>query len=309
MEDPSFNPTDVRYIKLGQGGAWAPDAFDQGIIPFGYHSADHAACLAGNWDAIRGQLGRTSAGASQGVREIDDFYNLPDTTLWITFAAGHLWWAFAAGKPEINAQATPATASRLRRTRDGWHRTTLRGKPLTMRSLSSALTRTGNYRMTICAVDRADYLLRRIRDEPEPLVVEANLLMDHLRNVASGMIRQLHWEEFETLVDLIFARDGWRRTSVLGKDQPDVDLIITHQTTGLTASVQVKTSAAQLELDDYLQRFQRDGSYDRFFFVCSNPRGSLSLPADPKLHLWHGEALADAAVKAGLLDWLIERTQ
>jgi hypothetical protein len=177
------------------------------------------------------------------------------------------------------------------------------------RGLSSALTRTANYRMTICEFERKDCLLRRIRGEPEPLVQKATALVDELRAVALDMITQLHWEEFETLVDLIFARDGWRRTSVLGKDQPDVDMVLDHRTSRQTAWVQVKTGAGQAELDDYLERFRLDGTCDRFYFVCSNPKGPLKLPDGNNLDLWAGPSLAGAAIDAGLLDWLMERTR
>src|SRR5207244_11593485 len=65
--------------------------------------------------------------------------------------------------------------------------------------------------------------------------------------------------DFETLVDLIFARGGWQRSSALGKHQPDVDLILTQPTTDETAWVQIKSKASQAELNDYLGRFRRDG--------------------------------------------------
>jgi hypothetical protein len=103
-------------------------------------------------------------------------------------------------------------------------------------------------------------------------------------------------------------RGGWQRSSVLGKDQADVDLILCQPTIGETAWVQIKSSASQAELDDYLGRFRRDGSCDRFFFVCHSIAGALCLPAQPGLHLWAGEHLSDAAIDAGLFDWLIDRT-
>jgi hypothetical protein len=46
--------------------------------------------------------------------------------------------------------------ARYRRTRARWSRTSLTGKPLTVRSLSSAVTRTASYQMTICAIKHAD---------------------------------------------------------------------------------------------------------------------------------------------------------
>ena len=102
------------------------------------------------------------------------------------------------------------------------------------------------------------------------------------------------------LVDLIFARGGWQRSSALGKHQPDVDLILTQPTTDETAWVQVKSKANQADLNDYLGRFQRDGSCDSFFFICHSAAGLLSLPAEPGLHLWTAERVANAALDAGL---------
>jgi len=310
VDKNAFQPQEFRYIKLGRGGAWASDAFVEGIIPFGYREVDHGLCASGDWGAVREQLiasGRTPAGASQGIRELQDFYQLDDDTLWVTMADGHLWWAFAH-RPVLPTQAGEGP-SRYRRTRDGWHRESLAGEPLTLRSLSSALTRTANYRMTICGIDRADYLLRRIRGEADPLHEEAAALKTRMTEVALRMIRQLHWEEFETLVDLIFTRGGWRRTSLLGEDMPDVDLVLDQPITGETAWVQVKTGTRQAELEDYLGRFERDGSCARFFFVCHSPAGSLRVPDKPHLHLWTGECIAAVAIDVGLFDWLMERTR
>jgi len=311
MIDLDVTPEQVRYIKLGSGGAWAAEAIDTGTLPFGYHQIDHASCRRGDWKAVREQLiasGRTAAGASQGVRELRDFYELGEDTLWVTLADGHLWWTYAAGAVEPTGTITPEAPSRLRRTRGGWRRTSLTGAPLTISSLSSALTRTANYRMTVCAVERADYLLRRIRGEDDPVQIEAMALKERMREVALTMIQQLHWAEFETLVDLMFARGGWRRTSLLGGGQADVDLLLDQPITGETAWVQVKTATRQSELDDYLDRFQRDGSCDRFFFICHSPAAPLRLPEAPGRHLWTGEKLADVALDVGLFDWLMERS-
>ena len=307
----SFESGAIRYIKLGENGKWASQALQQGIIPFGYRLIDHRSCVVGNWDEVRRQLigmGRTAQGASQGLREIKEFYGLPKDTLWLTAADGHFWWAFADG-PVIEVEGDNSNEpARYRRTRAGWSNKSLTGKPLTARSLSSALTRTANYQMTICPVKHADYLLRRIREERNPLHIQATELKAKLRETGLRMIQQLDWRDFETLVDLIFFRGGWQRTSVLGKDQADVDLILNQPTLGETAWVQIKSTASQAGLDDYLDRYRRDGSCDRFFFVCHSAAGPLTLPAQPGLHLWTGERLSDAAMDAGLLEWLMQRT-
>lgn len=41
------SPLAVRYIKLGRGGVWAPQAFTDGIIPFGFREIAHAPCAVG----------------------------------------------------------------------------------------------------------------------------------------------------------------------------------------------------------------------------------------------------------------------
>ncbi|HEV7876834.1 restriction endonuclease [Bradyrhizobium sp.] len=299
----------VRYIKLGEKGKWVSRALSQGILPFGYRAVDHRYCTKGNWEEVRGQLvgmGRTNGGASQGLRELKDFYSLPDDTLWVTIADGHVWWTFADGPVIENDEADPEAPTRFRRTRKGWCKTSLNGVPFTVRSLSSALISTANYKMTICAIKQADYLLRKICDQIDPFRAAANALQTETTQLAVKMIRQLDWRDFETLVDLIFMRGGWQRISALGREQADVDLILKQPVTGETAWVQVKSRSTQPELDQYLDRFQRHGSCDRFFFVYHSAAKPLSAPADARIHLWSAERVASAAAEVGLMDWLVD---
>ena len=124
-----------------------------------------------------------------------------------------------------------------------------------------------------------------------------------------NMIAQLHWQDLETLSDLIFARDGWRRVGVLGQDQPDVDLVLEHATSRQRAWEQAKTKAKQADLEDNLARFREQGTCDRFYFVCGDPSDTLTTQGDDHVHLWVKDALANAAVDAGLFGWLVDRTQ
>lgn len=64
----------------------------------------------------------------------------------------------------------------------------------------------------------------------------------------------LHWADFETLADLIFARSGWQRSTPVGERLADIDILMEQPTTGETAFVQVKSRADQGVLDDYLTR-------------------------------------------------------
>jgi hypothetical protein len=308
----TFDPTAVRYVKLGPGGAWAARGFAEGIIPLGFGEVEHGPCAEGAWEQVRADLraaGTKASTASHWTRELRDFYEQDERCLWVTLADGHLHWAFA--EPEVLPLEDDGREGprRYRRTIGGWHRHDLTGAPLTTRSLSSALLRTASYQMTICAVAREDYLKRRIRGEMDPLHAEAAALKPKLVDLADRMIRQLDWRDFEVLTDLVFARGGWQRSSALGTGEVDVDLMLSSPSTGETAWVQIKSSASEAVLDDYLARFERDGSCQRFFFVCHSPTRELSLPDRPALHLWTGANFAEAVLAAGLFDWLVEQTR
>lgn len=226
----------------------------------------------------------------------------------MTIADGHLWWTFADAAVIAGGDDDAAAPARFRHTRGGWRCTSLSGKPLTSRSLSSALTSTANYQMTICAVRQADYLLRRIRGEDEPLRVKTDQLLSEMTAAVAAMVRRLDWRDFETLIDLIFSRGGWQRTSLLGGNQADVDLILRQPITGETAWVQIKSRTSQAEFDDYLGRFEREASCDFFFFIYHSAPRPIDGPSATKIRLWSADQIASAAIDAGLVRWLSERS-
>ncbi len=306
-----INPENFRYIKLGRGGSWVQPAFERGEIHFGYRTVSHDLCLRGDWDAVVQFLieeGRSPGKAKDAAREIRDFYTLESDCLWITFANGHLWWAFAEPEVAWLGVEEDGQGARMRRTVDGWRKTNIKGEPLRIDDLSTRLTQVAAYRQTVCSVKASDYMLRRINGIEEPVVARARDARIAMIAVAAEMIAGLHWADFETLVDLIFARTGWQRISRVGGTQADTDLVLEQLATGETAFVQVKSKAAQAVLDDYICRFHRSGRFDRMFFVCHSPTGSLSLGDSAGVHLWAGDRLADVSVKAGLFDWLTERS-
>ncbi len=310
MKD-QLNPSDVRYVKLGSGGKHVDYALENAVIPVDFDLADHSLCLEGDWEMLlttMTQAGRGIQAAKEDIRELKDFYDLPDGSLWITMARGHLWWALAGDKIELSKVKSSGPV-RWRSTQSGWSKISLAGTPLQLNTLSSALTKTASYRRTICKVEAQDYLLRSIRGERHPLQHHACALTDEMHSLAEQMIRTLHWAEFETLIDLIFLRNGWRRTSLLGGNMPDVDLVLEQPLTGETAWVQVKSQARQAELDSYIERFLADGSWDRFIFACADPRGALALPTqrDLNLDIWTGNELASRTLESGLFKWLSDR--
>jgi hypothetical protein len=305
----SVRARDVRFIKLGKGGSWARFSFENGWLSFGFHAVPHEVCAREDWDEVRRILRhhRTSdSSVSTGLGEVAAFYEMGADCLWITFAEGHLWWAFAE-EPVTWLGGDTSAPSRFRSVIGEWRNDDVIGRPLRTGDLSSRLTQVTGYQGTICKVEATEYLLRRINALEEPTVIAARDAQERLISVAVEMIAMLHWADYETLVDLIFSRSGWLRTTRVGARLIDVDIVMEQPTTGETAFVQVKSAANQGVLNDYLQRFRSSG-HDHFFFVCHSTSASLRMPQDKGLHLLQGRRLAQLTVRSGLFEWLTQRT-
>lgn len=301
--------SEIRYIKLGRGGIWADESLAEGYLSFGYHSIPNEVCQAGDWEQVRSLLSdRKSEGAiTAGVNEVAAFYERPADCLWVTFAQGHMWWGFAEREVIWLGGHPNGGPSRIRPMIGGWSKLDAKGEPLVASQLSSKLTKVANFRGTICTVEDEPYLLRKIQAIDEPIVVEARAVSDQMVAVATRMIKALHWADFETLVDLIFARSGWQRMSKVGTGLSDVDIILEQPTTNERAFVQVKSRANQATFDDYFRRFEVSG-FQRFFFVCHSPAGSLKIPEAHNVHLFSEASLALTAIKCGLFEWLVEQS-
>ena len=235
----------VRYIKFGRGGEWAETSLERGELHFGHSKISHEMALAGDREAIkqvRIDQGRDTRAAAEDAREIVDFYRLGSDCLWITFAKDHLWWTFADPKV-VWLGPGKGHGERLRNSIGGWRNTDINGKPLKTNTLNTKLTKVANYRRTICAVDAQEYLRRRINGLEEPLIAKSTQARDALLAAIGEAIASLHWADFETLVDVIFARSGWHRASALGGSQKLVDIVLEQPTTNERAVVQVKSSA------------------------------------------------------------------
>lgn len=307
---PKITASAIRYIKLGTGNRLAKECIEQGIIRLGFDGVPHDLCMTDDWDGVHQtlrRLGKAQGAATNQAQQIQDFYTLDADALWITFWEGKLWWAFA------EAGALPYDSHeyrRHRRTRSPWRCTDVNGETLALRNFSTKLTQTAGFRGTLCNVRERDYLLRRINGEEEPRVVEALALQCQLIDMTERLIADLHWRDFEILIDRIFADSGWRRVGVLGETQADVDLVVEQTATGERAFVQVKSKATPAVFQDYVDRFREYGDCSRMFFICHSPKGRLRQhPCPPDVEMWLEDTVARKAIRAGLFEWVVQRVQ
>ena len=208
----AITATTVRYIKLGRNGSWEHAALDGGEVHFGFRDAPHDVMLKGSFEEIRQHSidqGRGEAAATRDAREIEEFYRLDETCLWITFAREHLWWTFAA--PEVTWIGGDGSThgERARKSLGGWRNADIKGVPLRMSGLSTKLTKVAAYRRTICSVEAQEYALQRINGIENPLVARNAAAREVMLDVTLDALQLLDWRDFETLVDLMFARSGW----------------------------------------------------------------------------------------------------
>jgi hypothetical protein len=302
-------PKEIRYIKLGPGGAWEERALKRGEIYLGRPPDPEDLVRRGDWKGVRRHFiraGKAPSIATHFANGARDFNTLGSECLWITFARGYLWWGFAHEKVIYLGGDGIRHGTRMRRIIGRWRNTDVNGEPLTQDRLSTRLSQVAFCRHTMCGVAERDYLLRRINGQQEPLVARAGEVRKAMIEVASDAISSLHWADFESLVDLIFARTGWQRVSRVGGIQKDIDLELQQPTTEERAFVQIKSQASQSDLDAYMARFAR-GAWDRMFFVCHTPLRQLNAKRRSDIHVWTREALASAAVRAGLYDWVVQK--
>ncbi|MDX3911133.1 MAG: hypothetical protein QHC67_15135 [Sphingobium sp.] len=304
-----IGPCPVRYIKLGSGGGWEASALDGGRIEWGNSGDPADLAAAGDWTAVRQHYiwqGKRPAVATSYANEMRDFFTLGADTLWITFARDRLWWAFAQLEVVHRGMESATQGSFYRRTVGPWRCTDIAGKPLVMHDLSTALTKVASYPRTMCMVEAEAYLFRLLNAEPDPALLAARDALCLLEKSLVPLIQQLHWADFETLVDLLFFRAGWARVSRLGGTLKDHDLILEQPITGQRVSVQVKSRASQAVLNGYVQRFNENQFADQLYFICHS--GELTAPPSAlPLHIWTGPRLAREVIAAGLGNWLLER--
>ncbi|MCC3306734.1 hypothetical protein [Sneathiella sp. HT1-7] len=304
--------TKARYIKLGARGGWEQHCLEKGIAPLAYYDVPHEMALASDREAIRKinlDLGKTAGTATGHANQILGFYDPDPDVLWITFSGGSLWWAELAPDVEYlgsDPEEFPQ-GSRFRRTVSGWHRVSFGGTPLLIGELSGNLTKVAAYQGTICTLkpDQLDYLLRKLKDEDLPEITVAQDARRQLLATVEDVIQLLTWQDFELFTELLFSRSGWQRVSSLGGTQKTLDLELLLPTTGERAVVQVKSATSQAQLDDYIGRFNAMPA-DKYFYVYHTSKHTLD-PRDSDIFLMGASALADQALKSGLVDWLIKK--
>jgi hypothetical protein len=309
-----MNPTpitadEVRFIKLGEKGRWEKECIEglEPCIRLGFATGHHAESLAGNWKVLtdywRDVEGKTPGKTTEFLNQVRAFYTLGESTLWITFYKRKLYWCRA--RPTVTELKD---GSRIRRVIGDWSSKDLTGRELHVDNLSGALTKVQGFRGTICKVEAADYLIKKLNGEVQPEVAKAERALNELECALVPLIRRLGWKDFELLTDLVFTQAGWQRIGSLGKTEKSIDLDLMSPVTGKRAFVQVKSQANLKTFLQYKESFEGMDQYDEMYFVVHTPAADLAAHhEDSAIELVTVERLAKLVVSAGVTRWVLRK--
>ncbi len=299
---------DAFYIKLGRRGAWELDSIKTGKLRLGWANQSIEDINAHRWDVIEEQLRVELEGKPTNVvtRDLNALKIIAESAshdIWITFYQAKLWWTrLAAGTVEQD------TLSKFRRTANPWSDRDVKGRLLVSNGLPGKISTLQGFRGTTCRVHYPDLLRRVLNGTRSLLATKISNHRDGLSQHLTNAIKELHWKDFETLVDLVFRAAGWVRVSVLGQHAKGYDLELREPIIGDRYIVQVKARAGMSELKATIANFSPE-DFRRVFFVVHTPAPDLVKPNGIPNHveIVSPQRLGELAMDAGLSKWIEDK--
>ena len=305
-------PASVRYVKNGKGGQWWEYAQTNEQLHLGWNyilgKILQEADFASIEEKVREWFG-SRKGATQDFNALRDLLDAPSQHIWMTFEDGFMWWCTVHDGISVNPNGKTTEKGHFWLECDRhWSKTSVGGKLLAIADLPGTVTKTAGFRGPVCTPGDWRSMLRLIQDEKDPDAMKVAEVRRDYELAVDKVVRRLGWKDFEQLIGLILARTGWERISTLSPTHEGIDLEAENAAAAEIAFVQVKSTAAQEVLDDYVQRFnRRRDRYARMIFAVHSPKGKLIPPGDPQVQVWTGERVTELVVRLGLGKWVESR--
>jgi len=302
-----FKFKEAFYIKLGRGGEWETDSIETGKLRFGWPHQSLDDINTGRWDLIEDQIRRehvqAKSVATQAFHGLKIITQSAPDDVWITFYKAKLWWTRLASCP-----VREDSISKFRQTVLPWSDCSVKNRRLMINDLPGKLAMLQGYRWTVCRVGCADLLERTLGGTKSDLATAISGDRANLAQHLTESIKELHWKDFETLVDLVFRHTGWIRVSVLGQQAKAYDLELREPITGDRYVVQVKSKAGLADVKATVANFSFD-DFRRVFFVVHSPEKDITQATDIPDHvvIVPPDVLALQAIDAGLVKWLEDK--
>jgi hypothetical protein len=227
----------------------------------------------------------------------------------VTFEERFMWWCTVLDGATVNPDGESTKMGNFWLVCNlPWSNHSLNGRLLAEADLPGTVTTVAGFKATVCTPKAWREILRIIQDEKNPDVTLAAEARRKYKQALEKIIKQLPWQDFEQLIDLILDRTGWVRISSLGKTLEGIDLEAENRTADEIAFVQVKSIATQTVLNDYVERFSNQRErYARMIFAVHSPSRELRAPSNLPVQLWTCDRVAEFVVHVGLGEWVESR--
>ena len=321
LESMPWKAKNIRYIKLGSGGKYWSYCREKNILILGFDSGRpqvRKLMEKEDWDGVEEYWKDKCKTAKAHTNAMRQFQEDDGATLWVTFADGRLQYAFTSGnvqnfrlneKPDFNEDTTRLSYRRL--WPKGWVSVDKNEEALSKMRLSTALTKTEGFRGTICkfSLEMESYLRLKLKGERSPDVTATIKARHDLSLRLSDLIKHLNWWDFELLIDLIFSNSGWIKTSSVGGVQKYLDLEVFNKISDLKACIQIKTATNESQFKEYTRaRLDEAQDYDYIYYIYhTSDRNLTKIKCDKKIITWDLRRVSEEAIKAGLIDWVIDK--
>lgn len=231
--------TSVLYVKNGEHGRWWPVSKAKGQLHAGWSNIPHAILLNPDHDTIKKleiedyvKRGKPKGSAIADANALWRLLHAPSEHVWITFEEGCMWWCTVHDGAVINPTGRDEHTGNFWLVCDRkWSNELLVYKRrLASVVLPGTVSAAAGFRATVAKPKAWETILRIIRDEQDDDAIKAANARTSYEAAIDNMVKRLHWKDFELLIDLVFARTGWTRISVLGGTQKDIDMEVQNLT-------------------------------------------------------------------------------
>jgi hypothetical protein len=249
-------------------------------------------------------------GATQDFNALRTLLDHPSQHVWITFQDGCMWWCTVRDGIETNPDIGSSARGHFWLTCESpWSNHSIDSvRHLVTAELPGIVTTTAGYQATVCEPKGSKEILRILRNEVDEDARVAALARQTYEDAVAKLLVRLGDKDFEILIDLILSRTGWARLGKVGGPTEGIDIEVENVSFDEIAFVQVKSTATQDVLDEYISRFNdRRDRYNRMIFAVHSPKGVLTPPANQLVSIWTGRDIARRVVKLGLGDWVATR--
>jgi len=235
---------------------------------------------------------------------LERFCRSTDADVWVSFHNSKLWWGRLQNGP-VKEDAT----SKYREVVDGWRDSSLKNDLLLANQIPGRISQLQGFRATICRVRDREALLRLLSGERSTEYLALAEAKNALVMKTAHAVTNLHWKDFELLVDLVFRQSGWRRVSAVGETMKSVDMELEDPITRKQYQVQVK-SRATMEIASKCKEEFGASSFDKYYLVVHTPDHELLAATDlndDDFEVVLSERLAEMVVDGGLTGWLLDK--